>query len=151
MTPSCSAPPLNSLGIYSEEAQQFCLQVNWTKTKCKHIGDVPDPPPLQLANAFIEPVKSIAYLGSIVTANLKPEITCRRALAATALQSLRKPLWRHQNITRKTMLQIYNSAVVSILLYGSEIWPLNQSLATRMDGFGPLRTSSGPTAFLTKY
>ena len=102
-----------------------------------HVGDGPDPPPLQLGNDIVEPVKNFVYLGSTVTDNgdLKPEILHRRALAASALQSLWKPLWRHQNISRKTKLRIYNSAVLSILLYGSETWPLNKTLATRIDGF----------------
>ncbi|KAL1273454.1 hypothetical protein QQF64_029316 [Cirrhinus molitorella] len=37
--------------------------------------------------------------------------------------------------SRKTKLRIYNSAVLSILLYGSETWPLNKTLAARIDGF----------------
>uniref|UniRef100_A0A3B3HVR8 ribonuclease H n=1 Tax=Oryzias latipes TaxID=8090 RepID=A0A3B3HVR8_ORYLA len=126
-----------ALSIYSREAKKYGLMVNWTKTKFMHVGDDPDPPLLQLGNNVIEPVKSFTYLGSIVTANgdLKPEITRRRALAASALQSLKKPLWRHQNISRKTKLRIYNLAVLPILLYGSETWPLNKSLAARLDGF----------------
>ncbi|GAA6108003.1 uncharacterized protein LOC118430043 [Tachysurus ichikawai] len=62
----------------------------------------------------------------------KLEITRRRAVAVSALQSLWKPL---QTISRKTKLRIYNSTVLSILLYGSETWPLNKTLAARLDGF----------------
>ncbi|KAG7503735.1 hypothetical protein JOB18_043998 [Solea senegalensis] len=102
-----------------------------------YVGDRPDPPPLRLGNNIVEPVESFVYLGSIVTdyGDLKPEIIRRRALAASALQSLWKPLWRHQTISGKTKLRIYNSAILSILLYGSETWPLHKSLASRLDGF----------------
>ncbi|GAA6104692.1 SLAIN motif-containing protein 1-like [Tachysurus ichikawai] len=124
----------DALAIYSEEAEKLGLQVSWTKTKFMYIGDRPHPPSLQLGNDIVELVKN---LGSIVTDNgdVKPEITRRRALAASALQSLWKPLWRHQTISRKTKLRIYNSALLSILLYGSETWPLNKTLAARLDGF----------------
>ncbi len=127
----------DALGIYSEEAEKLGLQVSWMKTKFMYVGDRPHPPSLRFGNDIVEPVKNFVYLGSIVTDNgdLKPEITRRRGLAASAFQSLWKPLWRHQTISRKTKLRIYNSAVLSILLYGSETWPLNKTLAARLDGF----------------
>ncbi|CAM4466358.1 unnamed protein product [Leuciscus chuanchicus] len=80
----------DALGIYSEEAEKLGLQVSWTKTKFMYVGDRPHPPSLRLGNNIVEPVKNFVYLGSIVTDNrdLKPEITRRRALAASALQSL---------------------------------------------------------------
>lgn len=101
------------------------------------VGDGSDPPALQLSNDFIESLKSFVYLGSIVTTNgpLKPKITLRRALEASALHSLRKTHWWFQNIPHKTKLQNYHSAILSILLYGSETWPSNKSLATIRDGF----------------
>ena len=45
----------------------------------------------------LEFVESFNYLGSLVTSNgdLKPEIDRRRGIAATAMKSLWKPLWRH--------------------------------------------------------
>lgn len=127
----------DTLGICSEEAEKLGLQVSWIKTKYMYIGDGPHPIPLRFGNDIVEPVSNFVYLGSLVTNNgdLKPEITRRRALAASALQSLWKPLWRHQTISRRTKLRIYNLAVLSILLYGSETWPLNKTLAARLDGF----------------
>ncbi|XP_045915344.1 SLAIN motif-containing protein 1-like [Micropterus dolomieu] len=126
-----------ALGIYIEEAEKLGLQVSWTKTKFMYVGDGPYPIPLRFGNDTVEPVSSFVYLGSLVTNNgdLKPEITRRRALAASALQSLWKPLWRHHTISRRMKLRIYNLAVLPILLYGSETWPLNKTLAARLDGF----------------
>ncbi|GAA6085621.1 SLAIN motif-containing protein 1-like, partial [Tachysurus ichikawai] len=127
----------DALGIYSEEAEKLGLQVSWMKTKFMYVGDRPHPPSLRLGNDILELVKNFVYLVSIVTDNgdIKPEITRRKALAASALQSLWKPLWRHQTISRKMKLRIYDSAVLSILLYGLETWPLNKTLAARLDGF----------------
>lgn len=85
---SCSAHPLPTIkktkkhaqGIYSKEAKKFGFKMNWTKNKCMHVADGPDPSPLRVGNDFIEPVKKFAYWGSIVTvkSGLKPEITSRR-------------------------------------------------------------------------
>ena len=51
------------------------------------------------------------------------------------MQSLWRPLWRHRHISRETKLRVYNASVISVLLYGSETWPLNNTLAARLDGF----------------
>ncbi|KAI8488924.1 hypothetical protein Bbelb_334420 [Branchiostoma belcheri] len=77
------------------------------------------------------------YLGSTVsrTGDLKPEIDRRRGLAAAAMQALWRPLWKHRHISLGTKFRVYNAAVVSILLYGAETWPLSNTLAARLDGF----------------
>uniref|UniRef100_A0A3B3BPI5 Uncharacterized protein n=1 Tax=Oryzias melastigma TaxID=30732 RepID=A0A3B3BPI5_ORYME len=122
----------DALSVYSEEAKKLGLHVNGTKTKFMHVGEGPDSLSILLGNDTVEPVKNFVYLGSNVAdyGDLKPEILLRGALAASALQSLRKPLWRHKSISRKMKLRIYNSTVLSILLYGSETWPLNKTLHT---------------------
>lgn len=51
-------------------------------------------------------------------------MTRRRALAAS------DHLTQH-----KAFGSIYNSAALSILLYGLETWTLNKTLAARIDGF----------------
>jgi len=51
------------------------------------------------------------------------------------MQVLRKPLRRQQSISRTTKMRIYNAAVLSVLLYGAETWPLTGTLSSRLDGF----------------
>ena len=51
------------------------------------------------------------------------------------LKNLHRPLWRHRTISRRTKLSIYNASVIPVLLYGAEAWPLNKTLAARIDGF----------------
>jgi len=85
----------------------------------------------------VEFADSFVYLGSTVTNNgdLKPEIERRCALSSNVMQTLRKPLWRQQSISRTTKMRIYNAAVLSVLLYGAETWPLTETLSSRLDGF----------------
>lgn len=87
----------DALASYHEEAAKVGLQVSWTKTKVMHTSEGPDPPPLQFRNDIVEFVNAFVHLGSTVTNNRdqKPEINCRWGLAASALQSLWKPLWHH--------------------------------------------------------
>ena len=112
-----------------------------------HIGDGQDPPPLNFNNTEVKYVSTFTYLGSTIskTGDLKPEIDRRRALASGVMQSLWRPLWRHRSISQRTKLRIYNASVISVLLYGAETWPLNKTLADRLDGFDSraLRTIEG--------
>ncbi|CAH1242627.1 Hypp6909 [Branchiostoma lanceolatum] len=126
-----------ALTVYDEEAKKLGLSINWGKTELMHIGEGPDPEPLVFNSCTVNFVPSFKYLGSIIskTGDIKPEVNQRRAQAAAVLQSLWKPLWRHRHITQQTKLRIYNSSVIPVLLYGSEAWPLNNTLEARLDGF----------------
>ncbi|XP_035696641.1 uncharacterized protein LOC118430043 [Branchiostoma floridae] len=126
-----------ALTVYDEEAKKLGLSINWSKTELMHIGDGPDPEPLIFNQCIVNFVSSFKYLGSIIskTGDLKPEVNQRRAQASAVLQSLWKPLWRHRHISLQTKQRVYNSSVISVLLYGSETWALNNTLAARLDGF----------------
>ncbi|CAH1233298.1 Hypp676 [Branchiostoma lanceolatum] len=128
-----------ALTVYEEEAKKLGLSINWGKTELMHIGEGPDPEPLVFNSCTGNFVPSFKYLGSIIskTGDIKPEVNQRRAQASAVLQSLWKPLWRHRHrhITQQTKLCIYNSSVIPVLLYGSEAWPLNNTLEARLDGF----------------
>ena len=144
----CNTPDQlkDALVIFNEESQKLGLSINWTKTELMHVGDGPDPPPLTFNNISVKFVSTFIYLGSKIskTGDLKPEIDRRRALAAGVMQSLWRPLWRHRSISQRTKRRIYNTSVLTVLLFGSETWPLN-TLAARLDGFNSrvLRTIEG--------
>lgn len=98
------------------------------------------PDPLLLfSGTRVHSVPTFKYLGSTLsnTGNLKTQIDRRRrTLAASATQSLWRPLWGHRHICRETKLRVYNASVISVLLWGCETWPLyNNTLAARLDGF----------------
>jgi len=102
-----------------------------------HVGEGLDPPSLNINGNVVEFVDSVVYLGSTVTNNgdLKPEIERRHTLWSNVMQVLRKPLWRQQSISHTTKMRIYNAAVLSVLLYGTETWLLTGTLSSRLDSF----------------
>ena len=126
-----------ALTTYEIEAAKLGLKVNWTKTKLMRVGDGPDPPSLIVNGETVEFVPSFVYLGSTVshTGDLSCEVNRRRGLASGVMRALWNPLWRQRCISRKTKCRIYNAAVLSVLMYGAETWPLSQSLAQRIAGF----------------
>ena len=105
----------DTLGIYTEEAEKLDLHLGWTKTKFMYVGDGPDPLPLQLGNNSLK--RTLSIRAPQRQQDLKPVILRRRTLAESALRCLWKELWWHQVISCKTEFHIYNSAVLSILLY----------------------------------
>ena len=102
-----------------------------------HVGDGPDPPPFIFDNIEVKFVPTFNYLGSTIsqTGDLVPEINRRRGIAAGVMSSLDEPLWKRRAVSRQTKLRVYNASVMSILMYGSESWALNHTLAARLNGF----------------
>ena len=126
-----------ALRIYVEEATKIGLQVNFSKTKIMAVSESTPPASITINNNTIEIVKDFIYLGSKVNTNgdLRQETLRRRALANDILRRLWKPLWRHRNISDRTKMRIYNACVLSVLLYGSETWPLSATHAKELAGF----------------
>ena len=89
-----------ALLVFSQEAKKLGLVVSWSKTELMFVGDGPIPPPLHFDDAVAYFIPTCVYLGSTLShvGSLLPEINRRRGIAASVLQGLQKPLWRHRNI-----------------------------------------------------
>ena len=100
-------------------------------------GNAPSPPSLHICNNDVEFVDKFTYLGSIITntGDLQLDINRHIGLATGVMRSLRKPLWRHSSISLETKLRVYQASVLSVLLYGSECWPISTSLCSRLSAF----------------
>ena len=81
--------------------------------------------PVSVGMNTVEPVDEFIYLGSKVTTegHCTPEVTRRIALAAAALNSPSR-VWREKHLHYSTKLRIYESCVLSVLLYCCETWTL---------------------------
>ena len=73
----------------------------------------------------IENVEHFKYLGAMLTnsGNSKNEIRIRLATAVSALSKLEK-IWRSGEIEFKLKFRLYNSLVLSTLIYACETWTL---------------------------
>ena len=110
---------INELG---RMANAVGLSINANKTKSMSNAVIPDlAEGLLVNNEEIEEVREFKYLGSILTqdANSEREILCRITLAGSAFSYLRN-VWRNNKYSQKLKLKIYNSNVVSVLMYGCE-------------------------------
>ena len=83
-----------------------------------------------------ENVKCFNYLGSTIseTGGIDREISCRIAKARSAFCRLNN-LWRSEEVTLRTKMHIYNAAIRSVLLYGSNTWPAKMSDIKQLEVF----------------
>ncbi|VDN56297.1 unnamed protein product [Dracunculus medinensis] len=65
----------------------------------------------------------------------KDDITTRITAARNAFFRLTKPLWNRREIIIKTKIRIYNAVIRSILLYGSETWPMRVEDIKKLSAF----------------
>jgi hypothetical protein len=116
------------------------LKINVSKTKIMKIN----PPPttrssisfLKIGNDVVEEVNTFTYLGSVVskTGGADEDVENRVRLANAAYGALRE-IWPSHNISRRLKLQIFNSNVKSVLLYGCETWKVTNSVTNRLQVF----------------
>ena len=76
------------------------------------------------------------HLGSKVTTDghSAPEVMRRIALAASAMNQLGR-VWRQRNLSLVTKLRLYESCVLSVLLYCAETWTLLKTDVNRLQAF----------------
>ena len=80
-------------------------------------------------------VTSFKYLGAVVSDDgSKPEVLPRIAQATAALTKL-KPIWRDNNISLGSKVELMRSLVISIFLYTCESWTLTAELEKRTQAF----------------
>ena len=111
------------LDSFADACNNFGLTISIKKTQVMGLN-IPSPPTLYLDGQLLEAVDVFPYLGSIIAANssLDPEIKRRIAKAAGTMARLSKRVWENKKLTTATKMKVYQSCVISTLLYGSESW-----------------------------
>ena len=110
----------------------FGLHTSWPKTKLQSIGSDAGP---DLLNVVVDGnpldlVESFTCLGSIQTSDgyCSSDIRRRIGLTSSAMSSLNN-IWNTTNLSIQTKVCVYQTLVLSILVYASETWT---SLASDM-------------------
>ena len=81
-------------------------------------------------------MESFVYLGSVLDklGGTEADIKRRLALARIAFTSLQN-IWRSGRFSQKTKLRILNSNLLSVLLYGAEMWRVTTTDLNKVDVF----------------
>ena len=99
------------------ESKKMGMMVNIEKTEVQQIDD------------FI-------YLGGTISddASTDKDVQRRTGLACGVMQSL-APIWRSKAISTQTKVKVYETLVLSVLLYNSETWALKESTKKKLRVF----------------
>ena len=114
------------------------MRISGEKIKVISIGGpAGDHPAITLNSQTLEEVHSFSYLGSEVqqTARVDRDVRIRLEKAATVYQMWRRKVFRSRNFSRATNMQIFQSMVMSVLLYGAETWSVTQHDIRRLKIF----------------
>ena len=91
---------------------------------------------IRIEGEEVEDVESFVYLGSVLDkfGGTGADIKRRLALARIAFTILQN-IWRSGRFSQKTKLRILNSNVLSVLLYGAEMWRVTTADLNKLDVF----------------
>ncbi|KAL1447452.1 hypothetical protein WDU94_015565 [Cyamophila willieti] len=125
----------NQLNIFAAEFKRFGLNINVEKTVAMFVNCAPSE--IRINNEKVKVVESFKYLGSTIESNgtHDTEVNHRINSASQNFRSLYDRLWKHHNINTKTKLKIYETVILSTLLYASESWTLTEAHQKRLNRF----------------
>ncbi|CAH8662896.1 unnamed protein product [Schistosoma haematobium] len=109
----------------SNNARMFGMRFSPSKCKLLLQDWSALTPELRIGSEVVERVDNFTYLGSLISPNglVSDEISARIRKARLAFAKLRH-LWRRRDIRLSIKGRVYCAAVRSVLIYGSETWPL---------------------------
>ena len=115
------------------------MRVSWSKTKLQNLGSGNKLPTISMPNGnTVESVDNFVYLGSLQSSDAycRPDIKRRIGLASSVmtLSSLRT-IWTDKCLSISTKLRVYQTFVLSVLLYASETWTVLATDTSNLESF----------------
>lgn len=91
---------------------------------------------IRIEDLPVQQVSNCKYLGAIISSDgtIDRELSARIQKASGAFNQLSN-IWKNRNILTNTKIRIYFAAVVTILLYGSEVWNTTKKQLHRFEVF----------------
>jgi hypothetical protein len=125
-----------SLTKVVQASKDMGMCINVQKTECQFIGRDETQMGLEVDGQMLEQKESFVYLGGLIDAHegSEKDVGRRIGLARGILQRLHK-VWRSKEISRTTKVRIYETLVLSVLLYNSETWTLKETQKRRLRVF----------------
>ena len=114
-------------------ARAVGLAVNYQKTKLMYCNCIPSQPTHDDLRQ-IDIVTDFKYLGSRIVSSLE-DFRQRKAIAWNKFWQLSN-VWRSKTIDITLKLRLFDSLILSILLYGAEAWSLTQRMKKQLNAFG---------------
>jgi len=89
---------------------------------------------IQVQGYTVEVVDEFCYLGSYISqnGNCEKDLKVRIGKASDIFGKMKK-VWRNKHINLQTKLRLYETLILSTLLYGAEVWPLTVTLSNKLE------------------
>lgn len=126
-------PATKQLDKLSKEARIVGLEINAEKTECMMFNQSSNPTEIKLSDFEIRRVEDFKYLGSKLK-SCETDFIHRRSLAWAAYWKLEK-IWKAKHLPIKLKANIFETTVISVLLYGCEAWIVTKDMERKMNSF----------------
>jgi len=125
-----------ALTVMQEEASTFGLQINWLKTKILQVSSCTSSSTVQVADEHVEVVDAFVYPGCLIDSSggSRGEVLRQIGLALFCMNMLDRRIWK-SSIRLETKLRLYQTYIVTVLMYGCETWATTKYLLSRLDAF----------------
>ena len=130
--------------LLSKYAAQAGLRINVRKTEVMAVAKNTSQRPyteegtvdISVEGSQVQQVSDFTYLGVIISSDgtIDRELSARIRKASGAFNQLSN-IWKNRNIQTNTKIRIYKAAVLTILLYGSEVWNTTKKQHHRLEVF----------------
>ncbi|XP_053400610.1 uncharacterized protein LOC128557341 [Mercenaria mercenaria] len=126
---------LFTLQKLKENASSIGLKISSRKTKVMRLN-ARIQTPVKIDQTNIEDVETFTYLGGIITSKggSDEDIDSRIGKGRNQFRRLRK-IWTSSIFSIQTKVKLFNSLVMSVLLYGSETWKATEQDKKKLDTF----------------
>jgi len=121
---------LHRMQLMTEAAENEGKKVELYRNvgKCKVLvsKDCSDDTEIKIGGSAVETVEDFCYLDSFLMNNSSCEKDCQTRIGkATSVFERLKPVWKNKQISLALKVRLYESLVISIMLYSAELWPLS--------------------------
>lgn len=120
----------------ADVSQKMGMKINTSKTEIQYLGKGSKQMDLQLNGQSLTQTESFVYLGGLISGKdgTDADVTRRIAAARTTFQMLHK-IWSSKELSKHTKLRVFETLVLSVLLYNTETWTLKVASTKRLQVF----------------
>ena len=120
----------------TQVSKKMGMSINAQKTESQFLGSGDKRIQLSVDGNQLEQVESFVYLGGNISAHggSDKDVERRIGLARGIWQTLGK-IWNSKELSRNTKIRMYETLVLSALMYNSETWTLKEKQKQRLRVF----------------
>ena len=121
-----------------EEVQRFGMKMSYEKTEVMRVGGNGDGDMnVRVGGHKLSQVEKFKYCGGVISedGSLHEEVSRRISLAGCSFRKLKKSVFSSKHLSVGVKVSVYNSCVLSVLLYGSETWAITMCLVRKLEVF----------------